>query len=168
MIGIRGRVVFVNVTRIAIEWQRRVLIVGMARGALHACVSAGERELSLTVIKRRAGPIGRRMAQRTILREGRGGVRRSSGCVVLLSVAGEAGSTLRRVGRYGVARRALYRRMFAGERELGGVVVKSGAQPVCRGVAALARLGESGSRVVGAGGCVKFLGMAGETGRWLR
>lgn len=48
---------------VAVDRQSRVLIIGMASGALHAGMRTRERELGFAVIERGAGPIRRGMAQ---------------------------------------------------------------------------------------------------------
>lgn len=63
MRGSGGSVIRGKVARIAAGGQSRVLIIDVTGGTRHRGVFSGQRKFGLAVIERRAGPIGRRMAQ---------------------------------------------------------------------------------------------------------
>lgn len=71
------------------------------------------------MIKCRASPIGRRMAQRAILRESRGHVIGIAGALVILYMAGITCGALRRIRIHRVTSRARGAGVFAGQRKLG-------------------------------------------------
>ena len=126
--------------------QRRVLAVGMASRAGDRRVLAGQRELGRVVIKNRAEPLGRAVARLAGLRETRGDVVRSCRLLIIRQVAGHAGRRQRRVLAVGMASRARDRRVLAGQRELGRIVIEGGAQPLRGVVTGLAGLRESSPR----------------------
>jgi len=70
--------------------QSRVLVIHVACGTRNGCVPAGERESGCRVIKDRARPVRRRVAQRTVPREARSGVVRIRGCLIFGQMAGVA------------------------------------------------------------------------------
>jgi hypothetical protein len=110
---------------------------------------AGEWELCLAVIERRARPLYGRVACVAGGGEARGlviGIRRG---VVIVDMA--SGAILRRAGEaiVGMALAAGDCRVLAGEHELGGrVVIELRALPLRRGMARLAGCGEPGRLVV--------------------
>ena len=112
-------------------------------------VRAGQRECSLRrVIENGSRPVGRRVAERTILRESGGGVRRIIRSLIVLQMARIARHRKALIHAIRMALQAGHGRMRAGERESGlRRVVEDGSAPIRGRVAELAILRESGGRV---------------------
>src|SRR5579864_7165149 len=98
-------------TTVAIRRQSREVVVGMARRAGDSGVRPGQRERSVVVIERRAGPVGGAVARGAGRRESRSGVIRAGGpgvirLVTRVAIRGKAGEVA-----VDVARRARDRSM---------------------------------------------------------
>ena len=108
-----------------------------------------------------AQPLRGVVAQLAILREPSGHVIRIVGGLVILQVARRTGGAQGRVLTARMTLGAGCRRMLSGEWELGGVVIEGGSQPLGGGVAELTTLRETGGDVIGAGGSLVVLQVAG-------
>ena len=142
-----------------------VVVVDVALRALRGGMRAGEGEARRRMVERRAHPLGGVVAQRAVLREPRGFVRRRVGSVVIGEVAIDAGGAGEAVVVVDVALRALGRGMGAGEREARSGVVEFSAHPLRGVVAQGAILRESRGLVRRRIRPVVIVEMAGSTGR---
>ena len=161
MIGAGGALVILEVARHAICAERRILPVGVAQGAGDRGVCAGQWKFGGVVIELRAEPLRGVVAQLAILREPGGDVIRVIGGLVVLQVARRAGGAQGRILTARMTLGAGRRRMLSGKRELGGVVIEGGSQPLGGGVAELTTLRKTGRDVIGAGGGLVVLQVAG-------
>ena len=162
MIGIRSRLIFLQVTGAASGGKPLIDAARMALRATRGSVLAGQRERRLRgVVERGAAPVRGAMAELTILREAGGDMVGIVGALVVSQVAGIArgGQTLVNAAR--MALNASCREMFSGqwERGLSGVI-ELGSAPIDRGMAEGTILRESGGHVVWIGGALVFLQVA--------
>ena len=112
-------------------------------------MGASEWECGLrSVIEARGRPGGGGVAELAVLREAGGGVIRVFGRLVVRQMARVASGVERGELPVGMALRADHRRVSAGERESGVIVIEAGRRPSRRGVAELALLGEAGGGVI--------------------
>lgn len=137
---IGGVVVIRLVTAPAIAWSARVVIPHVTEAALvigqHRGVIAGQLEGRARMGERRPRPVRGGVARRAILRETGGRVRRIGRSVVIRLMAIPAGGARQVEIVVYVALGALKRGMETGQRETGGRMIESSAQPVGGGVAA--------------------------------
>ncbi len=144
-----------------------VVDVAVGAGARRYRVQAGEREPGAVVIKRGIQPGAGVVALVAGLREVRRHVIGIGGSLVVLQVAGRAGRAVQVVIVVDVAIGAGARRdrVQSGKREPGAVVIKRGIQPGAGAVALVAGLREVRCDVVGIGGSLVVLQVAGRAGR---
>ncbi len=133
----------------------------MAQSASDRNVFASQRKLSSVVIELRAEPLRGVVAQLAILREPGGEVIRIISSLVVLQMARRTGRAQSRILAARMALGTGHSGVFSGERELGGVVIEGSSQPPRGGVTELAGLRETGRQVIGAGGGLVILQMAG-------
>jgi len=161
VVGIRGAGEIRLVAGIAVGRNCREVVIHVAGRAGHGFVRARQREGGLAVVKDCACPGRCRMANHTIRREARRLVIGICGPVVILgvtsiAVGGQSGEVV-----VHVACGAGHGFVRAGQREGGLVVIEDRARPSGGGMAGLARGGEARLSMVGTGGAVVILGVAG-------
>ena len=151
-----GVVVIRLVTVPAGAARQAVVVVCVALRALQAGVGAGQGEPGGRVVEGGAGPVERRgtMAQRAVLRESGGLVRRVVGTVVIGLVTAPARRAIQCVVVVDVARGALLGGVQAHQRESRSCVIEGGAVPINGSVAAGTILREAGLFVRWVGGFV--------------
>lgn len=133
----------------------------MTQGASDRSVCAGQRKLGGVVIELRPEPLRGVVAQLAILREPSGEVIRIISSLVILQMARRAGRAQSRILAARMAQGTGHSGVFSGKRKLGGVVIEGSSQPLRGGVTELAGLRETGRDVIGAGGGLVILQMAG-------
>jgi hypothetical protein len=161
VIGIRGPVVILDVATVAIGGRAGKFAVDVAQIARDADVRAGEWERSLRVVKDRASPRRRRMAERAIRGESSLNVIGVRGALIVLRMATVAIGW--RAGKLAVdvALRAGHADMRSRQRELREfVVIEHGASPGRSVVAGGAVPGEASLNVIGIRGPVVILDVA--------
>ncbi len=136
--------------------------VGVATGACHREVRAGERKLGRVVVEAGAGPCGGGVTGRAGGDESRRGVRRVGGLVEIGLMAGDAGGRLPLEDTVAVAAGAGDGLVRTGERKLRGGVVEAGAGPCGGGVTGRAGGDESRRGVRRVGGLVEVRLVAGD------
>ncbi len=158
----RGALPLRDVAAIAIRRQRPAVISShMAQRAGHRRVRPGQRERGRVVIERRRGPIGRRVAERTILRKrGRNMIRHCAAdrrrAIPVGQMAANAGRRTQREVVAHVARRARRRRrrnMHSRQRKPGRAVIERRRVETHRRVA----IGAVRYRKCGCGGGVRWI-----------
>jgi hypothetical protein len=123
-------------------------IVLVTCGALHTRMGAGQRKLCRAVIKSGSQKSCCGMAKGTVLREPGLGVIRILRPAVICEVTGNAGCRKTGIDIVLVTCRALHTRMGARQRERRCIVIKSGSQKSCCGMAKGAVLREPGLGVI--------------------
>ena len=144
-----------------------VVAVHVTLRALNGGVRAGERESGVVVIEGRRRPRGRVVALLASLRESAGNVIRVGRALKILQVAADTSRVRARQVEVpiDVALRTLNGGMRSGQREARGRVIKVGAHPRGRVVALRTGLREAGLHVVGIGGALEVLQVAGHASR---
>ncbi len=117
------------VAGIAVCRHGRVVVVDVTAGARDLGVKSGERERRVVVIEAGRNPGSRVVAHLTLLRESRGDVIRTGGCLEILQMAGHACGTGQVVVVVDVALSALHRGVKPGQRESGCSMVEGRSQP---------------------------------------
>src|SRR5713101_4381909 len=135
----------------------------VAEVAGHGDVEAGQREERLAVVERGRLPSGGGVAGGAGSGEAQQGVIGIGGGVEILEVAGEAVGGGVGVAPADVTGVTEHGNVSAGEGEDRFVVVEDGWRPSCRGVAGGAGGGDAGLDMVGVGGGVEILEVAGDT-----
>jgi len=161
MVRIGGLVEVRHVARSAIGRHTGEIPADVALRAGQRHVRAGERERRLAMVERGAFPLLRGVANGTILRETRCHVIWIRGFPEIREMASSARCRSSLENVVGVALDAFDGLVRASERKRGFVVIEARALPLSRGVAGIARGGESGSRMIWIRGCVELLEMAG-------
>ena len=164
VVGIRRAVIVLHVALIAGTTCQLVVVVDVTLRALQIRVPSGQRETNGVVIKAGGLPGAGAVARLTGLGECQRHVVRIIGLLVVRQMAPDTGS--RRVLELivDVTGRAVESCVRSGQGVAGVLeVVEPNPKPIVEAVALFARGGKAGDDVSGAGGCLKFLGMAGIT-----
>lgn len=163
VIGVGRSLVVLQMAGDACGVGEAVVSVDVALRTLQRDVRAGQREAGLAVIEGRVGPGRRSVATLAGLRQGGLHVIGVGGSLIVLEVAGHASSYRQAVVAVHMTLRAWGRDVHTGQRETSLAVIESGIGPRSRVVAAGAGGGNSGLRVVGVGGALEILHVAGCT-----
>ena len=169
VVGIGGSLIVLQVTGRAGRAVQVVVVIDVAvgAGARRNGVQSGEREPGAVVVERCVHPVAGVVTGVASLREVRRHVVGIGGSLEILQVAGHAGVGGQVVVVVDVAVGAGARRhgVQAGEREPGAVVIKRGIKPGAGAVALFAGLREIRRDVIGIGGSLEILQVAGHAGR---
>lgn len=135
MIRAVGALIILEVARHTVGAERRILAVGVAQCAGDCGMCSGQRKFGGIVIELGAQPLRRVVTKLAILRESGRHVIGVVGSLVILQMARRAGGAQGRILSARMTLRTGHCRVSARERELGGVVIEGGPQPLRGGVA---------------------------------
>jgi len=135
VIGIVRGLVLNFVTRIAIRWERSVVVVHVAARARDASVGTDQRENRIVVIERGRLPCGRAVTNVALLRKSSGNVIRIGGALIVGHVAAHTGRSRQVVVSTLVAIRTLQLQVPTRQREAALGMIERGRLPSGRAVA---------------------------------
>ena len=163
MVGIGCSLIVLQVAGDAGGVGQAVISINVALRTLQRDVRAGQRKAGLAVIEGRVCPGRSGVATLAGLRQGGLQVIGVGGPLIVLEVARHASSHSQVEVSVDVTLRARSGDVHPGQRETGLAVVEGGIGPRSRVVARGAGSGNSGLRVVGVGGALEILHVAGRT-----
>lgn len=166
VIRIRRIIEVGDVTRRAIRGSSRKLSARMALHTGHVGMGARQGEPRGVVVECGALPLSGSVANRAILRVPGLQMVGTAGRLIILDMAAVAiGGRRRERSAAGMAGDALQRGVSAGQRELGGVVIKCRALPVGGRMTGVALGGKIRQRMIGIGGVLEIGEMTAPAGR---